>query len=122
MVTVPIHQDTSFVPLMTTPVIDLTFSQPVSTTVQAPLPTSTTTVTAFTTTTSLPPPPPQLQQGSSDSVLIQRIENLDIPHQVSKAVDEIVTDVVDWAIQAPLRDRFRDLPEADMKEILHHRI
>ncbi|GJT10933.1 hypothetical protein Tco_0857975, partial [Tanacetum coccineum] len=82
MVIVPIHQDTSYVPLMTTPVIDLTVSQPVSTTVQAPLPTSTATV--------------------------------------SKAVDEIVTDAVDWAIQAPLKDRFRDLPEADMKEILHH--
>ncbi|GKB88237.1 hypothetical protein Tco_0960509, partial [Tanacetum coccineum] len=26
------------------------------------------------------------------------------------------------AIQAPLRDRFRDFPEADMKEILHHRM
>ncbi|GJX59538.1 hypothetical protein Tco_0290928 [Tanacetum coccineum] len=83
MVTVPIHQDTSSVPLMTTLVIDLTLSQPVSTTVQAPLPLPTETV--------------------------------------SKAVDEIVTDAVDWAIQAPLRDRFRDFPEADMKEILHHR-
>ncbi|GJW18628.1 retrovirus-related pol polyprotein from transposon TNT 1-94 [Tanacetum coccineum] len=41
---------------------------------------------------------------------------------VSKAVDEIVTDAVDWSIQAPLRDCFRDLPEADMKEILHHRM
>ncbi|GKC51746.1 hypothetical protein Tco_1074491, partial [Tanacetum coccineum] len=60
MVTVPIHQDTSFVPLMTTPVIDLTVSQPISITVQAPLPTSTATVTAITTT-SLPPPPPQPQ-------------------------------------------------------------
>ncbi|GKC85472.1 hypothetical protein Tco_1141189 [Tanacetum coccineum] len=96
MVTSPIHQDTSSVSLMTTPVIDLTVSQPVSTTVQAPLPTSTTTVTAFTTTTSLPPPPPQPQQGSSDSILIQRI--------------------------ALLRDHFRDLLEADMKEILQHRI
>ncbi|GKD66338.1 hypothetical protein Tco_1308446 [Tanacetum coccineum] len=47
MVTVPIHQDTSSVPLMTTPVIDLTVSQPVSTTVEAPLPTSTATVTAI---------------------------------------------------------------------------
>ncbi|GJT45827.1 hypothetical protein Tco_0954542 [Tanacetum coccineum] len=154
MVTVPIHQDTSSVPLMTTPVIDLTVSQPVSTTIQAPLPTSTTIVTAITTTTtSFPPIPPQLQQGSSDLILIQRIgeleqhmadmveanqaleerldkqgnrlynlENLDIPHKVGKAVDEIVTDSVDWAIQAPLRDRFRDLPEADMKEILHHRM
>nr|GEV46867.1 putative ribonuclease H-like domain-containing protein [Tanacetum cinerariifolium] len=41
---------------------------------------------------------------------------------VSKAIDEIVTDVVDWAIQAPLWNRFRDLPEADMKEILHQRM
>ncbi|GJS22707.1 hypothetical protein Tco_0451339 [Tanacetum coccineum] len=153
MVTVPIHQDTSFVPLMTTLVIDLTVSQPVSTTVQAPLPTSTATVTAITTTTSLLPPPTQPQQGSSKSILIQciceleqhmadlvqdnlaleerldkhgsrlyKLENFDIPHQVSKAVDEIVTDVVDWAFQAPLRDHFRDLLKADMKEILHHRI
>ncbi|GJZ76387.1 hypothetical protein Tco_0641059 [Tanacetum coccineum] len=53
---------------------------------------------------------------------LYKLENLDIPHQVSKAVDEIVTDAVDWAIQAPLRDRFSDLPEADMKEILHHRM
>ncbi|GJT38984.1 retrovirus-related pol polyprotein from transposon TNT 1-94 [Tanacetum coccineum] len=59
MVTVPIHHDTSFVPLMTTPVINLTISQPVSATVQALLPTSTTTVTTITTTTSLPPPPHQ---------------------------------------------------------------
>ncbi|GJU86902.1 hypothetical protein Tco_1294448 [Tanacetum coccineum] len=53
---------------------------------------------------------------------LYKLENLDIPHQVSKAVDEIVTDVVDWAIQPPLRDRFRYFPEADMKEILHHRM
>ncbi|GJV79733.1 retrovirus-related pol polyprotein from transposon TNT 1-94 [Tanacetum coccineum] len=153
MVTVPIHQDTSSVPLMTTPVIDLTVSQPVPTTVQAPLPTLTATATTTMTTTTLLPIPPQPQQGSSDLILIQRIreleqhmadmvvenqsleeildkqrsrlyklENLNIPHHVSKAVDEIITDAVDWAIQAPLRDRFRDLPEADMKEILHHRM
>ncbi|GJS02322.1 hypothetical protein Tco_0318830 [Tanacetum coccineum] len=59
MVTVPIHKDTSSVPLMTTLVIDLIVSQLVSTTVQAPLPTSTTTITAITTTTSLLPPPTQ---------------------------------------------------------------
>ncbi|GJT82960.1 hypothetical protein Tco_1057302, partial [Tanacetum coccineum] len=47
-------------------------------------------------------------------------EKTNIKAEVSKVVDEIVIDVVDWAIQAPLRDRFRDLPEADMKEILHH--
>nr|GEU84113.1 hypothetical protein [Tanacetum cinerariifolium] len=50
------------------------------------------------------------------------LENLDIPQQMSKAIDEIVTDAIDWAIQAPLRNRFRDLPEADMKEIHHQRI
>ncbi|GKE84489.1 hypothetical protein Tco_1558231, partial [Tanacetum coccineum] len=44
------------------------------------------------------------------------------PNQVSKVVDEIVMDAVDWAMQAPLRERFRDLPEADMKEILYNRI
>ncbi|GKD03699.1 hypothetical protein Tco_1178673 [Tanacetum coccineum] len=58
------------------------------------------------------------KQGSR----LYKLENLNIPHQVSKAVDEIVTDAVDWAIQAPLRDCFRDLPEVDMKEILHHRM
>ncbi|GJW78036.1 hypothetical protein Tco_0139718 [Tanacetum coccineum] len=47
LVTVPIHQDTSSVPLMTTLVIDLTVSQPVSTTIQA----YTTTSTAITLTT-----------------------------------------------------------------------
>ncbi|GKB76090.1 hypothetical protein Tco_0942985, partial [Tanacetum coccineum] len=148
MVTVLIHQDTSSVPLMTTPVIDLTVSQPVPTTVQAPLPTSIPTVTAITTTTSLPPPPPHSQQRSTESILVQcmgeleqhiadlvqvnlaleeridkhetrlyKLENLDIPHKVSQAVDEIVTDAVDWAIQALLRDRFRDFPEADMKDL-----
>ncbi|GJY21047.1 hypothetical protein Tco_0393613 [Tanacetum coccineum] len=53
---------------------------------------------------------------------LYRLENQDIPNQVSKAVDEIVTDAVDWAMHAPLRERFRDLPEADMKEILHNRM
>nr|GEU98525.1 retrovirus-related Pol polyprotein from transposon TNT 1-94 [Tanacetum cinerariifolium] len=50
------------------------------------------------------------------------LEQLDIPHQVSKAVSEVVTNAVDWAMQAPLRNRFRDLSKADMKEILHQRM
>ncbi|GKF23991.1 hypothetical protein Tco_0076313, partial [Tanacetum coccineum] len=52
MVSVPIHQDPSSVPLMTTPVIDLKTMQSVS-----QLPTSTVTTSIITTTTSLPPPP-----------------------------------------------------------------
>ncbi|GJR82017.1 hypothetical protein Tco_0152802 [Tanacetum coccineum] len=155
MVTVLIHQDTSSVPLMTSPVINLTVSHPVFTTIRAPLPTSTTTVTTTTTTTttSLPPPPPQPQQSTTDPILVRcigeleqhmadlvqrnlalekrldkhgsrlyKLENLNIPQQVSKAVDEIVTDAVDWAIQAPLRARFRDLPAVDIKEILQQRM
>ncbi|GJZ47271.1 hypothetical protein Tco_0601103, partial [Tanacetum coccineum] len=51
MVSVPIHQDTSLVPPMTTLVIDLTTMQSDSL-----LPTSTAT-TSIITTTSLPPPP-----------------------------------------------------------------
>ncbi|GKC09083.1 hypothetical protein Tco_1000693, partial [Tanacetum coccineum] len=97
---------------------------PVSTSVQAPLPTSTATVTTIITTTSLLPTPPQLQQSTTDSILIKRIGELEqhMAELVSKAVDEIFTDAIDWAIQAPLMDRFKDLPEADMKEILHHRM
>nr|GEW14024.1 E-beta-farnesene synthase [Tanacetum cinerariifolium] len=45
-----------------------------------------------------------------------------ISPKVSIAVSEVVTDVVDWAMQAPLRNRFRDLLEADMKEIFHQRM
>ncbi|GJQ95132.1 hypothetical protein Tco_0006271 [Tanacetum coccineum] len=49
---------------------------------------------------------------------LYNLENLNISHKVSQAVDEIVTDEVDWAMQAPLRVRFKDLPTIDMKEIL----
>ncbi|GJV05958.1 hypothetical protein Tco_1343614 [Tanacetum coccineum] len=124
-------------------------SQPVSTMVQAPLPTSIATVTAIITTTSLPPPPPQPQQSTADPILVRRIgeleqhmadllqdnlslgerldkhgtrlynlEKFDIRHKLRQAVEEIVTDVVDWAMQAPLPARFRDLSTVDMKEIL----
>ncbi|GJS02758.1 retrovirus-related pol polyprotein from transposon TNT 1-94 [Tanacetum coccineum] len=135
MVSVLIHQDTTSVPPMTTPVINLTKSQSDSL-----LPTATISA-IMTTTTTLPPPPPQPQQSTTNPILVKRIgeleqhmadriqknlaleerldkqgirlynlENLNIPHKVSQAVDEIVTDVVDWAMQAPLRARFRDLP------------
>ncbi|GKB92047.1 hypothetical protein Tco_0964319 [Tanacetum coccineum] len=139
MVSVPIHQDTSSVPPMTTPVIDLIKSQS-----DSPLPTSTATISTITTiTTTLPPQP---QQSSVDLILVKSIgeleqhmadliqnnlaleerlgkqgsrlynlENLNIPHKVSQAVDEIVTDAVDWAMQAPLRACFRDLPTKSLE-------
>ncbi|GKB01934.1 hypothetical protein Tco_0829978 [Tanacetum coccineum] len=153
MVSVTIHQDTSAIPPMTSPVIDLV-SRPDSPNVHRPLPTTTTaTETTTTIIMTILPLPTQPQQGSSDSILLNRLgeleqhiadlveanqaleerldkhgsrlyklDNQDILNQVSKAVDEIVMDDVDWAMQAPLRERFRDLPEADIKQILHNRM
>ncbi|GJU37014.1 hypothetical protein Tco_1185368 [Tanacetum coccineum] len=154
MVSITIHQDTSAIPPMTLPVIDLV-SVPDSPTIHRPLPT---TITATATTTTITimttiPLPPQPQQVSLESILINRLgeleqhianlvdanqaleerldkhgsrlyrlENQHIPNQVSKVVDDIVMDVVNWAMHAPLRESFRDLPEADMKEILHNRM
>ncbi|GKB07137.1 hypothetical protein Tco_0835370 [Tanacetum coccineum] len=84
-------------------------------TIHGPLPTSTTTVTTTTTTTSLPPPPPKPQQITTDPILVRHIAS-------DKAIDEIVTDAVDWAMQAPLRARLSDLPAIDIKEILQQRM
>ncbi|GJX34733.1 hypothetical protein Tco_0246290 [Tanacetum coccineum] len=106
MVTIPIHQDTSSVPLMTTLVIDLTcigeVGQHMADLVQANIALE--------------------ERMDKHGSRLYKLENLNIPHQVSKAVDEFITNIVDWAIQAPLRDHFRDFPEADTKEILHHRM
>ncbi|GJS14430.1 hypothetical protein Tco_0408902 [Tanacetum coccineum] len=55
MVIVPIHQASSSVPLLSTPIIDLTSPKPVSPPAQEPIFTATTTTT--TTTLPLPPPP-----------------------------------------------------------------
>nr|GEX41247.1 putative reverse transcriptase domain-containing protein [Tanacetum cinerariifolium] len=131
MVSVTIQQNTSAIPPMTTPVIDLT-SRP-----DLPM-----HINHYKQ--RQPKLQPQQQQqklihhhlnhnkasqipSSGREVKQSRarlyiLENLDIPQQVSKVVDEIVIDAVDWAIQAPLRNCFRDLPEADMKEILHQRM
>nr|GEU34616.1 retrovirus-related Pol polyprotein from transposon TNT 1-94 [Tanacetum cinerariifolium] len=110
--------NTSSVPPITTPVIDLTTSQSGS-----PLPSSTKTIL---------PPPPQPQQSIADLTLVKRIDELEqhmanllqynLALEESKAVNEIVTDVVDWAMQAPLRACFIDLPAVDMKEILQQRM
>ncbi|GJV27286.1 E-beta-farnesene synthase [Tanacetum coccineum] len=124
MVTVPIHQDTSSVPPMTTPVIDLTTSQADSPTVHAPLPTPTTTTTTITTTTTLPPPPLQPQHSTTYPILIRRIGELE-QHMANLIQDNSTLEErlnkqgsFEWALQALLRACFRDLPEADMKEIL----
>nr|GEX23925.1 hypothetical protein [Tanacetum cinerariifolium] len=92
MVTVPIHQDTSSVPPMTTPVLDLPtgeLEQHMANLIQDNLALE--------------------ERLNKHGSRLYNLENLNIPQKVSKAVDEIVTDAVDWAMQAPLRARFSDL-------------
>ncbi|GKB80956.1 hypothetical protein Tco_0947851 [Tanacetum coccineum] len=143
MFTVPIHQASSSVPPLSTPVINLSPPKPVSSPFRVP------TTTVITTTTLLLPPPPQ-QQSKIDSELSAHVleletrcaelekknnnmedtsQNLgsrvfmlelrDLPHKIDQTVNEVVKDVVRTALQAPLKERFKDLPEADMKEMLH---
>nr|GFC24777.1 hypothetical protein [Tanacetum cinerariifolium] len=150
MVNVTIQQALSSISLMTSPIIDLT-SRPESPKEHQQLKATTTDTTTTTTTTLPTPQAPQQSTTEAMMVkrinelehilanLIQLnktmeerldkhgahlyiLEQLDIPQQVSIAVSEVVMDMVDWAMQAPLRNRFRDLPEADMKEILHQHI
>nr|GFA50713.1 histone deacetylase 14 [Tanacetum cinerariifolium] len=151
MVNVTIQQALSLISLMTSPIIDLT-SRPESPKEHQQLKATTTDTTTTTTTTTLPPPqaPQQstteammvkriseLEHIMADLIQVNKdmeerldshgsrlhtLEQLDIPQRVSIVVSEVVTDAVNWAMQAPLRNRFRDLPEADMKEILHQRM
>ncbi|GJW55339.1 hypothetical protein Tco_0099424 [Tanacetum coccineum] len=147
MVTVPIYQASSLVPLLFTPVIDLSSPKPASSTTQTPIFTTTTT----TTTTPFPSHPQQ--QSTTESELAKRVAALmkklsdleqtnknldnttrnlgsrvytlelrDLPHKINEAVRENVKEAVQIALQAPLRDRFRDLPKEDMKEMLHQRM
>nr|GEX37968.1 hypothetical protein [Tanacetum cinerariifolium] len=145
MVSIKIQQDMSLIPPMTTLIIDHTL-RPNSSNVHRPLQATATETTMTTTTTTHPPPPQPQQSTTDSMLIkrinelkqimanliqdnkhleerldshgarLYTLENLDIPQQVSKAIDEIVTDATDWAIQAPLWNRFRDLPEVDMKD------
>nr|GFA81275.1 hypothetical protein [Tanacetum cinerariifolium] len=83
MVTILIHQVSSLISSLSTPIIDLSPPKLVSSTTQPPIFTTTTMTTATTT---------------------------------------FVKEAVHIALQAPLKDRFREPSEADMKEILHQRI
>nr|GEX20873.1 reverse transcriptase domain-containing protein [Tanacetum cinerariifolium] len=108
MVSVTIQQDTSTIPPMTTPVIDLT-SRPDSPNSHRPLQaTVTETTMTTTTTTTTHPPPPQPQQSTTNSMLIKRIREL------KQIMMNLIQD------NKYLEERY--LPEADMKEILHQRM
>ncbi|GKC01002.1 hypothetical protein Tco_0987138 [Tanacetum coccineum] len=53
---------------------------------------------------------------------VYTLENHDLYSKIDKYVNEVVKEVVHNALQAPIRDRFRDLSEFEMKEILHDRM
>ncbi|GKA42627.1 hypothetical protein Tco_0735287 [Tanacetum coccineum] len=109
MANVPIHQASSTAPPLSTPIIDLTQSKPVSPPNQEPIFTAITE----TTTTTLPPPLPPQQQSIIDPALAARID---------KYINENFKEAVQNALKAPVCERFRDLSEFKMKEILRDRM
>ncbi|GJW33684.1 hypothetical protein Tco_0053716 [Tanacetum coccineum] len=146
MVTVPIHQPSSPVPPLSTPIIDLTPPKPASPPAQEPIFTATTATT--TTPLILPPPPPQ--QSTTDPALVTRVsalekicanfkkkhkiqdkttqslssrvftlENHDLYSKIDNYINETVAEAIHNALQAPIRERFRELSEFEIKEILH---
>nr|GEW02567.1 hypothetical protein [Tanacetum cinerariifolium] len=128
LVTVPIYQASSLVPQLSTPipVIDLSPPKPASSTTQAPVFTATTTTT--TTTTPLPPHPQQ--QISTELELAERVADLEkklstleqTNENLNNTTQNLESRAVQIALQAPLRDHFRDLFKEDMKEMLHSRM
>nr|GEW34724.1 histone deacetylase 14 [Tanacetum cinerariifolium] len=99
MVSVTIQQDTSLIPPMTTPIIDLTL-RPKSPKVHQLLKATAMETTTTTTTTTIHQPPSQQQQSTTDSMMMNRID--EPKHMMTYPT--------------------RDLLETDMKEILHQRM
>nr|GEX21672.1 hypothetical protein [Tanacetum cinerariifolium]GEY10237.1 hypothetical protein [Tanacetum cinerariifolium] len=144
MVIVPIHQASSLIPPLSTLIIDLSPHKPISSTTQAPIFIATPMTT--TRTRPLPPPPPQQSTSDSELAArvtllehklaafkkknitldnttqnigstVFTLELQDLPHKINQTINTVVKEAVHIALQAPLRDRFRELPKADMKDI-----
>ncbi|GJW92385.1 hypothetical protein Tco_0169938 [Tanacetum coccineum] len=140
MVTVPIHQASSSVPPLFTPIINLTPPKRVSPPVQEPIFTAT---TATTTTLPLTTVPGLATRVSALEIIcanfeknnklkdktiqalsprVYTLENHDLYSKIDKYVNEVVKEAIHNALQAPIRKRFRDLSEFELKEILCDRI
>nr|GEU77530.1 hypothetical protein [Tanacetum cinerariifolium] len=90
MVSVLIHQETSSIPLMTTLVIDLTIIvDPTLVKCIDELEQHMANLLRYNLALE--------ERLDKHRSWLYKLENLNIPHQVSKAVDEIVIDAVDWA-------------------------
>ncbi|GKA65329.1 hypothetical protein Tco_0765036 [Tanacetum coccineum] len=82
-----------------------------------------TSPTSTATTSSAQPRAGEHSLPPSTTINLNRARGrMQEERKVSKAVDEIVTNEVDWTMQAPLRARFSELPAVDMKEVLQQRI
>ncbi|GJZ21270.1 hypothetical protein Tco_0558309 [Tanacetum coccineum] len=106
---------------MTSLVIDLIVSYPVSKMIHASVPASTTTNITITTTLSLPPPPPpQPQQSTRDLMLLKRIGELG-QHMADLIQDNLALEER-LGNASSTSSRFRDLPTVDIKEILQQQM
>ncbi|GJX29380.1 hypothetical protein Tco_0237459 [Tanacetum coccineum] len=148
MVIVSIHQASSPAPPLSTPIIDLTPPKPASPPTQEPIFTTTTTTT--TTLLPLPPPPQQstidlalatrvsalekicanfekkhkIQDKTTQSLSsrVFTLENHDLYSKIDNYINKTVEEAIHNALQAPIRERFRELSEFEIKEILHDRM
>ncbi|GJW84856.1 hypothetical protein Tco_0158001 [Tanacetum coccineum] len=149
MVIVPIHQASTSVPPLSTPIIDLSPPKLVSSPLQELFIADTTEAT----TTTLPLPPPSLPQSFEVTELASRVsaiekinaeleqkilnqdkkinalgsrvytlENHELYLKIDNHVNEVVSESVHNALKAPLLDHFRELSEIEMKELLHDRM
>ncbi|GJV41097.1 hypothetical protein Tco_1419537 [Tanacetum coccineum] len=100
MVTVPIHQASSSVPPLSTPVIDLTPPKLVSSTKNKV----------------------HDQTAQTLSSKIFTLENHYLYSKIDKYINENVKEVVQDALKDPVRESFRELLEFEMKEILRDRM
>ncbi|GKD68769.1 hypothetical protein Tco_1322859, partial [Tanacetum coccineum] len=146
IVTEPIHQASSSAPPLSTPIIDLTPPKPISPPAQEPVFTATTATTP--TTLPLPPPLSQqstagpalatrvstlekicanfkkkhkIQDKTTQSLSsrVFTLENHDLYSKIDNYINETVAEAIHNALQAPIRERFRELSEFEIKEILH---
>ncbi|GKD28365.1 hypothetical protein Tco_1239143 [Tanacetum coccineum] len=107
MVTIPIHQASLSVPPLSTPIIDLSLPKLASPPRSAD----------FEQKNKL-----QEKENQALASRVYKLENHDLYSKIDKQVNEAVKEDVHNALQAPLRERFRDLSEFQMKEILHNRM
>nr|GEV25726.1 hypothetical protein CTI12_AA475510 [Tanacetum cinerariifolium] len=109
MVTVLIHQASTSVPPLSIPIIDL-----------SPLKSVASLEKKFSDLEQKSQTLDNTTQNLRSNVFT--LELRDLPHKINQTIDEVVNETVHVAFQAPLRDHFRELCKADVKEILYQRV